>query len=191
MKHHPSLLGYTPTLTWEETDRNRQFWLSRPSLDEKTRENLRAANILIVPEGEDYEGKGAYFPEGTEDFYRFLRDQGVNVEVAAQDENFQELARHFDLKIMGEFVLEYVLAPLFVNMVWSYCQSRVLNAQKSAIKIGLTIQKADGSAKRLAYEGPLDEFEAKVKPLLQEFLDEPAPPLEPPALPPAPENETP
>lgn len=181
--------GYTPTLEIKNTERNRDFWLELPRLDETTRQSLRAADILIVPEGDDYQGKGAYFPEGTTEFYHFLIAQNAAVEVTTNEEDFQELARHFDLYILGDFVLNKLSVPIFVALLVKYLDKRVLNSEKSAVKFALTCQHPDGSAKRLEYEGPVSTFETQIQPLLPELIGESLSDSQPPALPPAPDGE--
>ncbi len=192
MKGKLPSLGYTPTLEFEDTNRDRDFWVSRPDLNEETRQSLRAADILIVPEGDDYQGEGIYFPEGTIEFYHYLLAENAAVEVAANDDDFKEVARHFDLVILGGFVVTSVVLPLFVNLLSKHLENRLLNPEKSAIRIALTVQNSDGSAKHLNYEGPVNEFESQIKPLFQEVLEESPsslPSASPPALPSALENE--
>ena len=166
-----SSLGYTLTLEIQDTERNRDFWLAQPQFNQELREGLRAADILIVPEGDDYEGRGAYFPEGTTEFYHFLQTQTVGVEIAATDEEFQELIRRNELYIIGEFVLSKLVVPIFVALLVDYLKKRVRNPEKDTMKIGLTHQSADGSAKRLEYEGPVSTFEAQIQPLLAELVE--------------------
>jgi hypothetical protein len=177
-------LGYTPTCHIEDATRDREYWATRRELDEETRRRVCDADIVIVPEGDDYQGKGIYFPEGTTELYHFLLSQNVSVEVAAEDADFKELARHFDLYILGEFVLKDVALPIFIGLLLKHLENRFLNREKSAIKIGLTCQKADGSAKHLSYEGPVNVFESEVRTLLQDFWGELSQPDSPPSLPP-------
>lgn len=170
-----SPLGYTPNLSVENAERARDFWMNRPELSRETRHKLHDADILIVPEGDDYMGKGAFFPEGTVDFYHFLMTQNVSVEVAAEDDDFRELARHFNLHILGEYVVKDVALPIFIGLLLKYLENRLFNPEKSAIRIGVTCEKADGSAKHLTYEGPVEDFDVKVKSLLHELLQESPP----------------
>ena len=184
-------LGYVPTLEIKDAERNRDFWLDLPRLREETRQILRGADILIVPEGDDYEGQGAYFPEDATDFYQFLQAQEVAVEIAADEEDFQELARHNLLYVLGEFVLTSVVVPTFIALVVEYLKGRVLNPETNAMKIAMIYQKSDGSAKRLQYEGPVSTFETQIQSLLAEFIEDSLPDSSSPALPPAPdENPT-
>lgn len=143
----------------------------------------------MVPEGDDYRNYGAFFPEGTTEFYHFLLSQDASVEVAVEDDDFREVARHFDLYILGEFVLKDVVLPLFLGLLLKYLESRLPNTEKSAIKIGMTCQKSDGSAKHLTYERPIKEFESQVMPMLSEFLTETTSPSSPPQLPPSDEGQ--
>lgn len=174
MKKEPlfPLLGYNPIFHIEETTRTSEFWINQPKLSKETCRQLRKADIMIVPEGDDYHGKGAYFPEGTVEFYHFLLSQDVSVEVAAEDATFQELARHFNLYILGEFLIKDVALPLFIGLLVEHLKNRLLDPKTSAVKIGVTSQKADGSAKHLTYEGPVNELERSMSFLSREFLSD-------------------
>ena len=159
-------LGYTPTLTTDESPGNRAFWAAKDYLSDETRESVLTADIVLVPEGSSFRGVGFYFPEGTIEFLEFFKSKDLTVEIAADDESFNEVARHSALVYLGELILTTVILPTASALLAQYLGERFLNPKENPIRLGITVERPDGSTGHISYEGLASDFETRVMPVL-------------------------
>ena len=182
-------LGYNPTLTVEQARGNRAFWAVQGELLPATRASIRVANIVLVPEGDSFRGSGPYFPEGTIELYEFLKSKTEGVEIGAEDDNFSEVARHSALSYLGELLVTAVVLPTIATLIAQYLGDRFLQPKGSAIRLGVAVERPDGSTGHITYEGLASDFTTHVVPLLEEMGLSCAPDA-PPQLPPAGDSPT-
>lgn len=147
----------------ESTDRDFAYWLNRPYVDGKLRALLSTANLLIVPR-EDYPGhEGPIFPQGTDEFLKFLTHNSpkdVTAEACISDEDYTDLILHHDWFDVGIMVVQSVFAPVAVSLIVGYINKQRRNSSRITVK--LTIVETDNSAKQISYEGPKEDFESAI-----------------------------
>ncbi len=163
-----------------ETTQTLDYWLSRPYLSEDVKNGLSRAKVLVVPH-EGFRGKDIRsFPVGTESFLEYLGENlpgDVPVEIAINDEDYNELALHSALLIIGSAVVGSFLAPILVNVVSEYVNRRLSGEkQKKETTVRWELTVVDGTrAAKLSYEGPAIEFQPEIQKALSDFAL-PAPP---------------
>ena len=151
-----------------QSEENFETWISRKSLSDGLREQLRKADILAVP----IEGRGnlniPVFPERTEDLLNFLRRElpkDLVIDICIEEDDYKELALYADLVILASFVVTSIALPFLVNLVSNYIYQKISKPKSRNMKISITLVSENGESKNLSYEGPLDGFRSIVETL--------------------------
>jgi hypothetical protein len=155
----------------EDSEENFSSWINRPYVPEELRNQLVAANVLIVPREGFRERPDPVFPVGTEELLQYFRgnsDKGISADICIADEDYRELALHEALIIIGGFVVTSLVAPIVTDLISTYIKKRWgSKEEKAKIKLELTVVEKDGRASKLLYEGPSKDFSKTVKPALK------------------------
>lgn len=124
-------------------------------------ENIKRANLLLLPYDRFRNEEEGLFPEETYDFYEFIRKEGLKeniiVDVAVSDDDYKEIEMHSDLMRLPVMLIQYVGIPMLVNFISSYVYDKVKN-KKIDLQVNILIEK-DGITKKVAYEGNIENFE--------------------------------
>lgn len=183
----------------QETPQVLDYWLHRPHVSDELRAELAGTHVLLVPDETFREKKGPFFPEGTSSLLGYLQDNlpTLKVDICADDASYRELALHFDLVNLGQFVVELIGAPLFVVWLQEHLDQRV-NVEQVEVKCSVTVQQNPdgGRAFRMDYSGPASELRDTIEPMLRDIAQalaatpsepaaQPLPEPGAPALPPA------
>lgn len=145
------------------TDSEESFdtWLNRPYLSGELRQQLRKADVLIVPIEGFREISNPVFPVGTESLYDFLSKnipQNINIDICIDDSNYAELALHSDLHRIGSFVVKRLVLPFLITLLVNYISQELSIDEKDRVKVSITVVNEEGGSKTLDYEGPANKF---------------------------------
>ena len=123
---------------------------------------LEDANLLCIPEGESPDGEGWCFPEGSIELIEYMRSiepDGINFDIAIDEEAFREIQRHDALIDLGRFLLKEVIFNMFINVVSSFIYDWVCPAKKDSDRVELKVefisQDGGGKSKSITYQGPV------------------------------------
>jgi hypothetical protein len=160
----------------ESVTSNFEEYINQPYIAPKLREQLQRANLLIVPLGLDVSkySSAPAFPHGTYELFSYLRENapdGLIPEVCVSDEDYRELDLRAALEIIGAFVVLQVALSVVLGLLTNYISSR-FGKRQTDVELEITILATDGSAQRLFYKGPADEFRTRVEPALQALTTE-------------------
>ncbi len=146
----------------KKSEESFETWINKPFIPEKLRTQLREANALIIPQEEFRNKKVPLFPVGTEELFRYLKDNSderIVTDICIDDPDYKELALHSDLLILGGFILSTVVLPVFVNLISEYVKNRwISSSSKPEIRIEVTVVKSGGDSIKCNYEGPADKY---------------------------------
>ena len=152
----------------KESSDSFQNWIAKDYISRELKNELKQADVLIVPI-ENFRGiDNPVFPEGTEQLYTYLMKQfssndEYNIDICIDDEDYMELALHDDLINLGYFVLTIGVAPIFVNLISDYISNKFLSySQDRKIKTSISIVEDDGSSKEIKYEGDIEHFSSVI-----------------------------
>lgn len=152
-------------LTIEPSDKTLDYWLDRPYLSAQTREELRGANLLMVPNSGHAHVEMLMFPETTEDFANYLRASGndaLKFGICIEENDFKELHLHSNELTLPEIIVFYLLAPTLTSFIASFLVSRLgSNLPKTTLRANITITDGDRSVK-LSYDGNAADFDEVV-----------------------------
>ncbi|HFF3190413.1 TPA: hypothetical protein ACGCJB_003638 [Bacillus cereus] len=153
-------------LVIKESNLNFKEIYSKPYFPKEYEENLKRANLLLVP----YEGfkdfEAPVFPEETMKFYNFIKNydnKKLIGDICISDEDYAELELHADLISLANMVLESAILPVVIGLVTNYLDRKV-QGRKNDVKVKVNMTVVDGDkSKTIYYEGDADKFEETIK----------------------------
>ena len=144
-----------------ETEKDREYWATRPWVSDELVQRLRAADVLIIPWENFREGRPALFPQGTTDFLntlvRHLPDKAFAV--AVDKERFEEIALHARQTRWPTVMVTVVLLPLLVNVLTELTKKLIEehpNEQK--VQMRVLVEGKHGQCIEISYEGPANDL---------------------------------
>lgn len=145
-----------------ESDLTRKQLLDNSAFDAATKEKINTADILLVPEFE-FRGEAVrFFPEGSSDFLKLLRQEMPNLSVVLCENsgNEKSLGLHSgDIYIPVLMVsidpFKDVILPTLINFITSYAFSKLGTTTNSKVHLTICVEdKKSRVTKRIRYDGP-------------------------------------
>lgn len=134
-------------------------------------DEIKQANVLLIPDHVKRENKEGYvFPECTQEFLEYLKDNGSDnliPDIAINDEDFQKLELHSAAITIATFVVTSIVLPMMINLVSNYLydQAKKMHRDKKDVSARVNIiTTEDGKkSKMISYEGPVSGIEEALK----------------------------
>lgn len=86
-------------------------------------DEIKKANLLIVP-NENFRKKGdVLFPETTREFFEYIQDHPndeIVADIAISDDNFQRIELHSAVIEVATIIVNVVVLPVAINMISNY-----------------------------------------------------------------------
>lgn len=158
------------SLKINDATRSREEWMGIARLPEKLRQNVLAADVLIVPSMLQDQPKA--FMVGTMDLYAILKKNlGDRIEICIADEDYEEIELNSRTLRLGSFMVVSVALPLFLNLVGNYIYDRLTEPdpiakevdvpeyqQPATVSFTITVEDTLGKKKEFQYEGPAADY---------------------------------
>lgn len=151
-----------------ESKMNFQGIYSKPYFPKDLEQDLKNANLLLLP----YEGfkttTGPVFPEQTMEFYKFMKSFDSNDligDICISDEDYAELELHADLITLASMIVTMGVLPMTINLISNYLDRKIQERNyKTDLKVKVDITVVDGDkSKSISYEGDANKFEKTIK----------------------------
>jgi hypothetical protein len=156
----------TMEFTITSTDENISYWQQKKYLSEITKHLMADAEVLIVPEEGFREYPIPVFPQNTLEIFDFLKES-IKVEVAIDDEQFQEVALNSRVHKIGKYVVNVAVLPVFFGLITNYLSDKLKHEDpKDQVELEIVVDK-DGKGSSIRFKGTTDELK-KIK---QDILD--------------------
>lgn len=185
------------TTTVTSTPDGFEYWTTRPYQAEPLQDELRKAQVLLVPREDlrpDRGLTGPVFPSGTTEFFQFLQERlptDMRVDIAVADEQYQEVAFFWDQHWFVDVLLRNTALPMFVGVLLEWVRRRIWKPNDSRVRIRLTVEEERAGRKlraQVTFEGTPDELQPELLGAVRRALEGPECTRleggEPPALPP-------
>lgn len=152
-----------PKVSVETVDRLRDNFVDAAGGDAAFREQLAAADLLLVP----LPGHGDYlmpvFPQGTMEVLQFLQEklpEGMHADIAVEDEAYEELTLHAAEIILPTLLTNPLLVGLAINLVSSYLYDLLKDtkAQRETRVRARVLVEDDQRTVAIDYDGPVEQF---------------------------------
>lgn len=150
-----------------DTDINFETILEKEYIPQKYLDDIKGANVLIIP-NEGFRGKkGFFFPECTSEFYTFLRNQKeIQTEICIDDEEFQRLELHADIINVATLIVQYVVLPIVTSLLATYLYDKAKSMNRKSSDVNASVHiivERKGKSKKIDYEGSVENFEQVMK----------------------------
>jgi hypothetical protein len=147
-------------LSISDTEQGRAFWLGQ-GLARQHLERVSAADVLIVPLKDFREGVPFVFHQDTAGLFHFLAnslDGQATIEVVADDDEYMELALHSASHRFSTIIVNYVLAPLVINLLSNYLYDTVKAKPGDSVELNIVIEDHECRSMRVGFKGEAKDF---------------------------------
>lgn len=134
-------------------------------------DNLKNANILLIPFENFREGYKILFSETTKEFFNYLKeagDENIKPDVVCLDEDFKEIELHNADIIITSMLISNMVLPFLINLLSSFVYNKLTNIaqepRSANVKFELYINNSSkSSTTKVKYNGPASEIERTLK----------------------------
>lgn len=127
-------------------------------------EEIRKANLLLIPSENIREGLEPVYPEWTSDFLYYLREnagEGVVIDIAVDDEHYRKLVLHSSFvalatMLIREEVLEQT-ARLTVGFLQDYAKKNHRQTEEMDTFVNIIVE-GDKTCRKIMFSGRVSEL---------------------------------
>ena len=141
----------------------------KPFFPKQYEQELKKANVLLIPFENARSGIEVAFPETTTEFLQFLKEQNdkeLVSDIAIDDEHYQKLELHSAVITIATCIVQEVVWPIVASIIAAYIYDEVKKYHRTpnemTAKLDVYVEK-DGKTKRISYEGPASKVEDVLK----------------------------
>lgn len=147
----------------DETDITFDSIYDKPFIPQDYIEDIKKADILIIPEENFREEGDVLFPETTREFLEYLQEQipkDMSVDIAISDEDFRKIELHSDLVNVATIIVSSTAFSIACSMVASFLYDMAKKLLKrpqdlnAKVKI-ISEETKTKKTKSITYEGPV------------------------------------
>lgn len=143
-------------------------------------DEIKKANLLIVP-NENFRKKGdVLFPETTREFFEYIQDHPndeIVADIAISDDNFQRIELHSAVIEVATIIVNVVVLPVAINMISNYLYDLIKKYHRkpedtsARLKI-ISEETKTKKTKIISYEGPFSEVKETLEIATKEIFSE-------------------
>ena len=143
-------------------------------------DDIRKANLLILPEESFREEEGLFFPETTREFFEYMKASEAPeliTDIAVSDEDFQKIELHASIIEVATIIIKDYVFPVVLNLVSSFLYDLVKKYHRSPddtsadVKIIVEETKRKKS-KKIIYKGPVSGVKDTLEKVAEHLFDE-------------------
>lgn len=141
---------------------------------------IKKANLLIVP-NENFRKEGdALFPETTRELFEYIQDhsdESVIADIAASDESFQRIELHAAAIEVATIFVTVAVLPVALNILSNFLYDQIKKLhrkpEETSAKIKIfTEETKSKTTKMISYEGPVSEVKDTLDSAVKELFSE-------------------
>lgn len=139
-----------------ETNRNRNYWAEQPWVSDI--QAIRTADALMLPWHEVSGTDQPVYPQGTAQFFKFLRANGFpDIQIAVAEADYRELAMYGKAWRLPTLVLTLLALPIFTSVVADKLSDMLPGvADDDTVEMELIVERPHSPCIRFSYKGPAD-----------------------------------
>jgi hypothetical protein len=144
-----------------QTSRNRQYWATRSWVAPVRQDEIRAADILVVPWEDFREDHKALFPQGTTSYLQKLKESFPNsrIAIAIERDQYQEIAVHAREWRLPALMVSIVLLPALADVLATQANRWISSPQDDdRVRMEVIVEGDKGRCISIKYEGPPDRL---------------------------------
>lgn len=154
---------FDTTMNVSDTDVTFEEIYKKPYVPVEYMEDIKNANLLIIP-NEGFRDEGdVLFPETTREFLEFLKDNAndeIVADIAISDEDFQRIELHSAVIEVAKIIVQWGVLPIATSMIAAFLYDLVQKyhrkPEETSAKVQIiTEETATKKSKKITYEGPV------------------------------------
>lgn len=151
--------------------------LNKPYIPREYLEEIKRANLLLIPTENFREHRGVFFPEITEEFFYYIKEtktEDVRVDIACSDEELEKLELHSACIIIPSIVVSGIILPIIINIISSflYDKAKSHNRKPEELSAEINIVVQEGKISRqITYKGPVDGIKDTLEATVPRIFD--------------------
>lgn len=140
-----------------ESQKNVDYWATRPYVDQALSDKVRRAEILVLPWEDFRDGEPILFPNGTADIYRTLLDAlPGSVALLATPENYKEIALHANVSRWPMLLVKQAAIPILLGVLSSELDSMAFHHEQT-VELRIVIATQGQQCVQIEYKGPAND----------------------------------
>ncbi|EPZ46363.1 hypothetical protein [Alicyclobacillus acidoterrestris] len=146
----------------------------KPYFPLELEEEIKKANALIIPYETFRDMDKVVFPEGTRDFFDYLKqnssEYGVVTDICISDGDFRQLELHADVINLPEIIVTSGIFPIVTGLIVNYVTEKVKSRRTQLnVKVGIIVE-SNGGSKKISYEGDAEQFGPTLRSISEEIF---------------------
>lgn len=152
-----------------DSDLRFQEVYSKPYTPQEYINNIKNANVLMIPDENFNDTEGYFFPEYTEDLLNYLQDNckdNLLVDICISEDDYQKLELHADVINIPLLLVQSGVFPILTSMISAYLQYKIKINNRSPKEINTNVDiviEKQGKSKKVSYKGSIENFESAMK----------------------------
>lgn len=133
-------------------------------------EDIKKANLLIIPNEGRYDKNDILFPETTRDFFDFIRESNSDIvsDIAISDEDFKSLELHSSVIEIATIIVKSLFFDIAVSLIasflYDYLKKHHKKANDTSAKVTIISEESNNkTSKIITYEGPVSGIEESLR----------------------------
>ncbi|WP_227429930.1 hypothetical protein [Psychrobacter sp. I-STPA6b] len=111
--------------------------------------NLKQKDIVILPS----HGTEDLYYVGSIDILDYFKNNNIDIDIYATDEEYQEIALHSAEIWLGTFLLKNIIIPTFIGLLSNYIYNKLKAKPDDNISVTFIAEKKNGNTKKIEYRG--------------------------------------
>lgn len=126
-------------------------------------DDIKKANLLIIP-NEGFRDEGdLLFPETTREFFEFLKEKAsdeIVADIAISDDDFQRIELHSAVIEVAKIIVQWAVLPIATSMIAAFLYDLVQKYHRkpedTSAKVQIITEETETKkSKKITYEGPV------------------------------------
>lgn len=163
-----------------DTDITFETIYSKPYIPQEYIEDIKNADVLLIPEESFREEGDVLFPETTREFLDFIRDEipkDMTVDIAISDEQFKRIELHSDAVNIATIIVDSAIFNIACGIIASFLYDLAKKYLKKPedltanVKI-ISEETKTKKSKMIIYEGPVSGIKETLEQASRELFKE-------------------
>ena len=164
----------------EETNTSFETIYEKAWFPTEVEDEVKKANLLIIPTNYDSNDTNVFFPETTSDFLEYLHDnchESITCDIAISDDNYKKLEKHSAVIEIATVIVTSGLWPIAINMISAYLYDLVARYRRTpdntSAKVRILAEEnKNKKTVKIKYDGPVSGVKSMEKIVGEVFSNE-------------------
>lgn len=163
------------TVNVSESEKNVDYWATRPYVQSSLSNEVRRADILVLPWEDFREGEPILFPNGTDDIRQALLGAFPGgVVLLATPANYKEISLHANVWRWPMLLVKHAAVPILLSVLANEIDSSVFRHEQN-IELRVVIATQGQQCVLIEYKGPANDAVKTLEENAAKYCPQPIP----------------